>query len=131
MTHPATTTFPITRFPITRFTIPHDHPSLPGHFPGRPIVPGVVVLDRVLAAIEAHHGALGRLRMPQVKFAQPLLPGEEARIELERVQPEPQSDIAPPRWRFRVLRDDALLASGEVRAADDGDRNDSAVKTAS
>ncbi len=131
MTHPAATTFPITRFPITRFTIPHDHPCLPGHFPGRPIVPGVVVLDRVLAAIEAQHGALGRLRMPQVKFAQPLLPGEEARIELERIEQEPLSDATPPRWRFRVLRDDALLASGEVRAADDGDRNDSAVNTAS
>ena len=121
MTNPATTTtFPINEFATTRFTIPHDHPCLPGHFPGRPIVPGVVVLDRVLAAIEAGHGgalgALGALRMPQVKFAQPLLPGEEARIELETLP-----DIAPPRWRFRVLRDAALLASGEVRAADDRD----------
>ena len=82
MTSPATiTTLPITTFPITRFTIPHDHPCLPGHFPGRPIVPGVVVLDRVLAAIEAGHGgALGALRMPQVKFAQPLLP---AKTEVE------------------------------------------------
>lgn len=116
MTNPATTTFP-----ITKFTIPHDHPCLPGHFPGRPIVPGVVVLDRVLAAIEAGHGgALGALRMPQVKFAQPLLPGEEARIEVECIEQQPLPDIAPPRWRFRVLRDDALLASGEVRAADDG-----------
>lgn len=117
MTHPATT---------TTFMIPHNHPCLPGHFPGQPIVPGVLVLDHVLAAIEARHGALGPLRMPQVKFAQPLLPGEEARIELE-----PLLEDAPPRWRFRVLRGEALLASGEVRAADDGDRNESAVKTAS
>lgn len=109
----------------TIFAIPQDHLCLPGHFPGRPIVPGVVVLDQVLAAIEARHGALGPLRMPQVKFVQPLLPGEEARIELE-----PQLDAAPPRWRFRVLRDDALLASGEVRAADDNDQADSTVKTA-
>ena len=120
MIHPATTTFP-----ITKFTIPHDHPCLPGHFPGQPIVPGVLVLDHVLAAIEARHGALGALRMPQVKFAQPLLPGEEARIELE-----PPLDVAPPRWRFRVLRGDALLASGEVRAADDSDREGGIVKTA-
>ena len=35
-----------------RFTIPDDHPSLPGHFPGHPVVPGVVLLDRVLQAIE-------------------------------------------------------------------------------
>ena len=98
---------------MSEFIIPADHPCLPGHFPGQPIVPGVVVLDRVLAAIEAQHGALGPLRMPQVKFLQPLLPEQPARIELL------QSDAvdAPPRWRFRVLRDDSLIASGEVHAA--------------
>lgn len=90
------------------FSIAHDHPSLPGHFPGRPVVPGVVVLDRVLAAIETTHGPLGPLRLPQVKFVQPLLPGETADIQLEG---------EAPRWRFRVLRDGTLLASGEVAAA--------------
>lgn len=87
------------------FVIAPDHPSLPGHFPGRPLVPGVVLLDRVVAALEARHGALGPVRLPQVKFLQPLLPGEEARIELEG---------AAPRWRFRVLRADTLLVSGEI-----------------
>ncbi|RBC43168.1 hypothetical protein BRN41_12545, partial [Xanthomonas oryzae pv. oryzae] len=38
------------------FVVPHDHPCLPGHFPGRPVVPGVVVLDHVLQAVEALHG---------------------------------------------------------------------------
>lgn len=87
------------------FIVEPSHPSLPGHFPGNPIVPGVVLLDRVLEAIEAAHGPLAALRLPQVKFLQPLLPGEPARIELDGVA---------PRWRFRVLRGDALLASGEV-----------------
>lgn len=92
-----------------RFTVPHDHPSLPGHFPGRPVVPGVVIVDRVFAAIEAAHGALGATRLPQIKFVQPLLPGEQAWIELEG---------QAPRWRFRVLREDGtLLASGEVAQA--------------
>nr|WP_159016734.1 hypothetical protein [Lysobacter profundi] len=92
-----------------QFVIPKDHPSLPGHFPGRPIVPGVVVLDRVLEAIEATTGnPLGPLRLPQVKFAQPLLPGETAEVLL---------DGASPRWRFRVLRGDVVIASGEVVAS--------------
>lgn len=95
------------------FVIEADHPALPGHFPGHPVVPGVVVLDRVLAAIEAASGAaLGALRLPQVKFVQPLLPGEAARIEIDSVVAEG----APPRWRFRVLRDDTLVASGEVQS---------------
>lgn len=91
------------------FTIPADHPSLPGHFPGRPLVPGVVLLERVVEAIETAHGDLGALRLPQAKFLQPLLPGETARIEL---------DGEPPRWRFRVLRGTTLLARGEVVADD-------------
>nr|WP_255703342.1 hypothetical protein [Lysobacter sp. GX 14042] len=83
---------------------------MPGHFPGRPVVPGVVVLEKVLAAIAESHGPLhGPLRLPRVKFVQPLLPGERARIELGG---------EAPRWRFRVLRGEALLASGEVRAGD-------------
>lgn len=89
------------------FVVGHDHPSLPGHFPGEPIVPGVLLLERVIAALEAAHGPLPPLRLPQVKFLQPLRPGEPAEIRL---------DGAPPRWRFRVLRGDTLLASGEVLA---------------
>ena len=106
--------------PELEFMIVRDHPCLPGHFPGRPVVPGVVVLDHVLAAIEAQHGALGPLRMPQVKFLQPLLPEQPARIELERIELErietEPAGAAAPRWRFRVLRDDTLLASGEVHS---------------
>lgn len=94
------------------FVIDADHPALPGHFPGQPVVPGVVVLDRVLAAIEAAHGPLGPLRLPQVKFVQPLLPGEAARIEIEPVGLEG----APPRWRFRVLRGEVVVASGDVQS---------------
>lgn len=97
-----------------RFTIAADHPSLPGHFPGRPLVPGVLLLDRVLEAIEAGHGALGPLRLPQVKFLLPLLPGEAARVELESTG----TPGGTPRWRFRVWRGDTLLASGEVAGAD-------------
>mgnify|MGYP003513527567 FL=1 len=89
------------------FTISPDHPSLPGHFPGKPIVPGVVLLDRVIEAIEAAQGPLLPLRLPQVKFMQPLLPGESADVHLEG---------SAPRWRFRVTRAEVLLASGEIVA---------------
>ena len=91
-----------------RFSIPRDHPCLPGHFPGRPLVPGVVVLDRVLAAIQAGHGPLGPLRLPQVKFLRPLLPGQAAQVDLEQV--------SPGRWRFRVSHAGEAVASGEVAA---------------
>jgi 3-hydroxymyristoyl/3-hydroxydecanoyl-(acyl carrier protein) dehydratase len=95
------------------FVVDPSHPSLPGHFPGAPVVPGVLVLERVVAAIEAAHGPLGALRLSQVKFLQPLLPGEQADVELTDLV----SEGAAPRWRFRVSRGDALIASGEVVAA--------------
>ena len=94
------------------FVIDPSHPSLPGHFPGASVVPGVLVLERVVAAIEAAHGPLGAIRLPQVKFVQPLLPGERAEVELADVAIEGGA----PRWRFRVLRGDTLVASGEIVA---------------
>lgn len=95
------------------FVVDPSHPSLPGHFPGAPVVPGVVVLEHVFAAIESVHGPIGASRLPQVKFVQPLLSGEHAEVELAEIAVEG----AARRWRFRVLRGDALIASGEVAAA--------------
>ena len=64
-----------------RLCVAPGHPALPGHFPGNPLVPGVVVLERVAAALKAWRGTVvGKL---DVKFLQPLRPGEEATIALD------------------------------------------------
>ncbi len=64
------------------FTIDAEHPVLPGHFPGAPVVPGVVILDEVLAAIGA--GPEAPRTIAWVKFARPLLPGQRAEITWTR-----------------------------------------------
>lgn len=60
-----------------QFRVPADHPSLPGHFPGNPIVPGVLLLDHVLHALRGLTG-LDMSHLRQVKFSSALLPQEQA-----------------------------------------------------
>lgn len=63
------------------FTIAADHPALAGHFPGEPIVPGVVILSQVAHAIGQRypHAVLGTLH--NARFHRPLLPGQACRID--------------------------------------------------
>lgn len=56
------------------FVVPAGHPALPGHFPGRPIVPGVVLLDEVMALI----GPV--TAFPLVRFLRPVRPGEPVKV---------------------------------------------------
>nr|WP_255553561.1 hypothetical protein [Caenimonas aquaedulcis] len=59
------------------FAVAGDHPCLPGHFPGRPVVPGVLLLDRVFDAVQRRTGrAIARVQ--RAKFTAALLPDEPA-----------------------------------------------------
>ena len=68
-------------FEVSRI-IRANHPTLPGHFPGAPLVPGVVILDEVLAALIEwrHDSELIGIRM--VKFLAPLPPEQAFTISL-------------------------------------------------
>ncbi|MBH0200458.1 MAG: hypothetical protein HP497_13780 [Nitrospira sp.] len=65
-------------------SIRHDHPSLAGHFPGHPVVPGVVLLDEVLSIVREASGAAQSVTgLPLVKFSSPLRPGEVVTIHVD------------------------------------------------
>jgi 3-hydroxymyristoyl/3-hydroxydecanoyl-(acyl carrier protein) dehydratase len=57
-------------------TISADHPSLPGHFPDTPVVPAVVILDEVIAALAEWRGDCQLTAIPTVKFLAPLKPNQ-------------------------------------------------------
>lgn len=88
-----------------RLRIGADHPALPGHFPGNPIVPGVVLLRCVADALKQWRDQ----PMPRldVKFLAPLLPEQDAQIELH-------GDAA--RVRFAIRRGADVLAKGTVES---------------
>jgi 3-hydroxymyristoyl/3-hydroxydecanoyl-(acyl carrier protein) dehydratase len=69
------------------FTIPETHPALAGHFPNNPLVPGVVILDRVLQGLKnalentsLAKPARARLTIQTMKFKAPLRPNELATV---------------------------------------------------
>ena len=62
-------------FEVTR-AIRADHPSLPGHFTDTTLVPGVVILDEILAALGEWRQGCQLTRIQTVKFLVPLKPGQ-------------------------------------------------------
>lgn len=58
-------------------SIAADHPAYAGHFPGQPILPGVVLLDAALHALATQQGLPGATgQIKSAKFRSPVQPGE-------------------------------------------------------
>ena len=74
--------------------MPAAHPCLPGHFPGRPVVPGVLLLDEAFALILAQHPGCRVGAVTAVKFTAPVLPGQEVTV-LHGPGPAPAHNPGP------------------------------------
>jgi len=91
----------------THWTVPLDHPAFAGHFPGTPIVPGVMLLDTVLQALAAATGiALDICDIGSVKFLSPAKPGDELVIQ--------HILSASGTIRFEVVAGMRKIASGSI-----------------
>ena len=69
------------------FCIAPDHPTLPGHFPSAPVVPGVLLLAEGLRQLEMLMAAPIRCRrIDSVKFLQPVPAGATVTAKLTLIQ---------------------------------------------
>ena len=90
-----------------RRAIAADHPSLPGHFPGSPVVPGVVILDEILAALVKWRQDCQLTLIRTVKFLVPVKPEQLFTICLSATTVEGEID-------FCCRAEDRLLVQGRL-----------------
>ena len=85
-----------------------DHPAFAGHFPGAPIVPGVLLLDAVIHATES---ALKQpiIGIASAKFLQPVGPDETVGLGVEGGN--------NGRSRFEITRGTQRAAAGQLLMA--------------
>lgn len=87
--------------------VPADHPTVSGHFPGHPIVPGAVLLDEVASVLAGS----GPLTFRAVKFLAPVQHGEPLDLLWQRQ--------AGGLCRFEIRRTapDSLVLTGTLEGA--------------
>jgi 3-hydroxymyristoyl/3-hydroxydecanoyl-(acyl carrier protein) dehydratase len=90
------------------FRVAEDSARFIGHFPERPILPGVAqLLDFVVPRVERLSGGT-IVGLSRVKFLAEVLPGDQLRLELT---PGNQ------RVEFRLLREGETVLTGKVLVA--------------
>jgi 3-hydroxymyristoyl/3-hydroxydecanoyl-(acyl carrier protein) dehydratase len=91
---------------MAQVVIGSDHPALPGHFPGHPVVPAAVILAHVVDAARQACPEARITGIRKAKFQQRLMPEEVLRIDLD----------APGRdsLKFVCHTDDAVVVQGRL-----------------
>ena len=93
--------------PSLALRIASDHPAFAGHFPGRPIVPGVLLLDTAVLALESAAGVVTQ-GLAAAKFLSPALPGEALTLDYE---------LDGAALRFEIRCDTRKVVSGRFDVA--------------
>jgi 3-hydroxyacyl-[acyl-carrier-protein] dehydratase len=97
---------------LRRIEIALDHPAFGGHFPGRPVLPGIALVAEVLEAALAEPvlaaGIGTEPRLEVVKFLAPVRPGTSLAVRFR---------LVPGGLEFVVDDGDHAAASGRFRNA--------------
>jgi 3-hydroxyacyl-[acyl-carrier-protein] dehydratase len=102
--------------------VTYNEPFFPGHFPGRPIMPGVLIVEAMAqtAGLLVFHSlpeedrkkTVFFLGMDNVRFRKPVIPGDQLHLELE-ITKRRQSI-----WGFKgkALVEGKVVAEGDILA---------------
>ncbi len=102
--------------------VTYNEPFFPGHFPGRPIMPGVLIVEAMAQTAgvlvfkslpeEKYGQAVFFLGIDNVRFRKPVTPGDQLRLELEITKHRQAI------WGFKgkALVDGKLVAEAELLA---------------
>jgi 3-hydroxyacyl-[acyl-carrier-protein] dehydratase len=100
-----------------------NEPFFPGHFPGHPVMPGVLIIEAmaqvacVLAILSSDESVRSKVTyfagIDNAKFRKPVFPGDQLRLELEAIT------CKRGIWYFngRAFVDDKLVTEAELKAA--------------
>jgi 3-hydroxyacyl-[acyl-carrier-protein] dehydratase len=86
--------------------VDNAHPSLPGHFPGTPVVPGVVLLNEILVALQRQLPEVRVAGIKKLKFLRMLFPDQTFTVEF--------AEATSNGLRFKCWQDGAVLAEGNL-----------------
>jgi beta-hydroxyacyl-ACP dehydratase FabZ len=98
-----------------------NEPQFMGHFPDRPVMPGVLIVEAMaqaggfmlLNAIEEPEKKLVYfMGIDGVRFRKPVIPGDQLRLEIEMIQFRPNSC----KMGGKALVDDKIVAEGTFMA---------------
>ena len=107
---------------VARKTVAADEPFLSGHFPGHPIMPGVLIIEALAQAgalLAARQSSFDPLRqvmylmtIDKAKFRKPVLPGDVLRLEVVPLR----KGTAAWKMRGEAKVGEALVAEAEFLA---------------
>lgn len=70
------------------YVVPPDHPAFEGHFPGSPVLPGIVQIRLFLLTAQRLTGKAWQLgEVQRAKFMRPVLPGQKVVVKM-RAKPD-------------------------------------------
>ena len=99
-----------------------NEPFFPGHFPGHPIMPGVLIIESMAQTASAlvvygYDGDIEGLsvylmKVDTAKFRKPVLPGDQLRMEI--IKERNKGEV----WQFfgKAFVDDKLVAEASITA---------------